>query len=177
MTPDTPSLSDRLVPEWLTGDGEGHRPGGEGPFRGPLQRIVQLRDGVRAAVPALPDSRAETGARALEVAESAVSRARALVTAVEGGEDGESGGPGREGGTDGSGAGPREVGELLDRVRSALQELHYQAVRLKVLDDHPGAETGQDGAADLERALERAEGAADELETVARGLRAEDDGS
>lgn len=168
MTSDDDSTSGRLLPGWLTSDGESEGPGQGGRFRGSLERIVQLRDGMRAAVPALPDAHADAGTRAQEVAESAASRARALVSAVEGEAGGEPPARGGGGGDGTPDVGSREVGQVLERLRSALQELHYHAVRIKVVHDHPGAAPGEDGDGELRQALERAEGAADELETLTR---------
>lgn len=169
MTPNRKSLADQLLPDWMGGDGGDERAGEEGPHRRVLQRITQLRDGIRAAVPALPEEFGELGARAREVADDAASRARRLATAVGGESSGEPEAPLSAASGDRRG----DAVEDMARVRSALQELHFEAVKLKVVSDRmPSAgdsddgATGDDGAEELRRAVARAEEATRELEEL-----------
>lgn len=118
----------------------------------PAERILQLRRGISAAAPALPDERAALGRAAVEAADDLADRVGALVETPAPGADVDVDEPAEE--TDAAGwlrAGParrREAGgpagsevadagsvpdDVAEEGAEALSELHFALLRMEIM--------------------------------------------
>lgn len=111
-------------------------------------RLRQLREGVRAAVAALPEAHANLGEDAVRAADSLLARARAAGTGAG------------EGSAEGDESTVSTVREAVDR----LELLHFQLIRIEVEGADPGELEVSDTLDELRRLageLEERAGAAD----------------